>query len=138
MESLGVSERNSYEWSSPIWGQQYPCQNIFHPPPPTCVSINSTTVKKKEEEEEEPKKEVILHDCEAEGKGKKRGKRPKKPSKKKPKKKPKKPKKKHPYPSWLWGPKSKSSKKKKSAKSLRALAKGKTKGKPISILGLIS
>ena len=28
--------------------------------------------------------------------------------------------------------------KKKSAKSLRALAKGKTKGKPISILGLIS
>ena len=91
MESLGVSERNSYEWSSPIWGQQYPCQNIFHPPPPTCVSINSTTVKKKEEEEEEPKKEVILHDCEAEGKGKKRGKRPKKPSKKNLKRNPRNP-----------------------------------------------
>ena len=70
-------------------------------------------------------------------KGKREERDPRNQAEKKPKKKPKKPKKKHPYPTWLWGPKSKSSKK-KSAKSLRALAKGKTKGKPISILGLIS
>ena len=63
--------------------------------------------------------------------------------KKKNKPKKNKPKKKHPYPYWLHGPKAKKNKskskpKKNHAKSLRALAKGKSKGKPIPMIGLIA
>ena len=65
MERLGVSERDSYDWSSPIWGHQYPCKTLFHPP---ICSSNTSIVKekqkkeKKEEKEDDPKKELTLHD----------------------------------------------------------------------------
>ena len=70
MQRLGVSDRNSYPWSTPIWGHQFGMLPSTPPPPPP------TPVKEKSSKKEEALKEEELHDCEADGNGK--GKKPKK------------------------------------------------------------
>ena len=73
MQRLGVSDRNSYPWSTPIWGHQFGLLPSIIP--------SSTVVKqsfpKKEEAKENKKEEEVeeLHDCEADGNGKKKGKK---------------------------------------------------------------
>ena len=66
MQRLGVSDRNSYPWSTPIWGHQFG----MLPSTPTPVKEKSS------KKEEALKEEEELHDCEADGNGK--GKKPKK------------------------------------------------------------
>ena len=139
MEKLGVSDSNSYLWNTPIWGHQFGELPFIQPPPPPPTTQSAPppppSSTKMETDEE-------LHDCEAEGEGK--GKRGGKRGGGKGKGKNKKPKKKHPYPYWLHGPKknkkpkAKNKKGGKKPKSLQAMAKGKKRGKPIPLIGLIA
>ena len=133
MQRLGVSETEE-AWSNPFWGGTTSLPPPPPPPPPPQPSTQPT-----------PSSEE-LHDCEANGNGK-RGKpvkksMPKKPSTQKrkpahPKKNPKNSVKKKTTTTTIKKKKTQE-KKKPKAKSIRALAKGKSMGKPISLLGLIA
>ena len=145
MQRLGVSETEE-AWSNPFWGGTTGLPPPPPPPPPPQPPQPPQPPAAQPSTQPTPSSEE-LHDCEANGNGK-RGKpvkksMPKKPSTQKrkpahPKKNPKNSVKKKTTTTTTIKKKKTQEKKKPKAKSIRALAKGKSMGKPISLLGLIA
>ena len=143
MQRLGVSETEE-AWSNPFWGgtTSLPPPPPPPPPPPQPPQPPPQPPAAQPSTQPTPSSEE-LHDCEANGNGK-RGKPVKKSMPKKPSTQKRKPA--HPKKNPKNSAKKKTAtikkktqeKKKPKAKSIRALAKGKSMGKPISLLGLIA
>ena len=145
MQRLGVSETEEV-WSNPFWGgtTSLPPPPPSPPPPPPQPQPQPPQPPAAQPSTQPTPSSEELHDCEANGNGK-RGKKPmKKSMPKKPSTQKRKPA--HPKKNPKNSAKKKTAtikkktqeKKKPKAKSIRALAKGKSMGKPISLLGLIA